>query len=91
MNDRKKLQGLLGPHDCTRLMDAMQRGITRRQMIQLLVAGGMQVTLAGSIASLAGNAHAQTPKKGGRLRVASATFLARRASRSIRSAIVQAT
>ena len=73
MNDRKKLQGLLGPHDCTRLMDAMQRGITRRQMIQLLVAGGMQVTLAGSIASLAGNAHAQTPKKGGRIRVASAT------------------
>ncbi|MBK9608863.1 MAG: ABC transporter substrate-binding protein [Betaproteobacteria bacterium] len=73
MNDSKKLQGLIGSHDSVRLLDALQRGITRRQMIQLLIAGGMQATLAGSIASLAGNAHAQTGRRGGRIRVASAT------------------
>ena len=73
MNDSKKLQGLIGSHDSVRLLDALQRGITRRQMIQMLIAGGMQATLAGSIASLAGNAHAQTGRRGGRIRVASAT------------------
>ena len=31
MNDRKNLQQLIGPHDSMRLMDAMQRGITRRR------------------------------------------------------------
>ena len=73
MNDSKKLQGLIGSHDSVRLLDALQRGITRRQMIQMLIAGGMQATLAGSIASLAGHAHAQTGRRGGRIRVASAT------------------
>ncbi|HEY1391944.1 MAG TPA: ABC transporter substrate-binding protein [Methylibium sp.] len=39
----------------------------------MLMAGGMQVGLAGSLAGVAVSAHAQTPKKGGRLRVAGAT------------------
>jgi peptide/nickel transport system substrate-binding protein len=56
-----------------RLMEAMQRGITRRQMIQMLIAGGMQAALAGSLAGIAGSAYAQTPRKGGRIRVAGAT------------------
>ena len=73
MNDRTTLQQLIGPQDSVRLMDAMQRGITRRQMIQMLIAGGMQATLAGSLATVAGNAHAQTPRRGGRIRVAGAT------------------
>jgi peptide/nickel transport system substrate-binding protein len=73
MNDSKKLQDLIGPNDSMRLMDALQRGITRRQMIQLLIAGGMQATLAGSLAGIAGNAHAQTPRRGGRIRVAGVT------------------
>ena len=67
MKHSKTLQQMIGPNDGLRLMDAMQRGITRRQMIQMLIAGGMQATLAGSIASLAGNAHAQTGKRGGRI------------------------
>ncbi|MEO8133107.1 MAG: ABC transporter substrate-binding protein [Betaproteobacteria bacterium] len=73
MNESKKLQDLIGPQDSMRLMDAMKRGITRRQMIAMLVAGGMQAALAGSIAGIAGSAHAQTPRQGGRLRVAGAT------------------
>src|SRR4030095_7191612 len=39
-------------------------------------AGGMQATLAGGIAGAAMSAHAQTPKKGGRIRVAGATAAA---------------
>src|SRR4051812_36213697 len=73
MNDRTKLSQLIGPNESSAMMDALNRGITRRQMIHLLVAGGMQATLAGSIATMASSAHAQTPKKGGRIRVASAT------------------
>jgi len=73
MNDRTKLQGLIGPRESSMLMETIERGITRRQMIQMLIAGGMQATFAGSIASIAGNAYAQTPKKGGRIRVAAAT------------------
>ena len=38
----------------------------------MLMAGGMQATLAGGIAGAAASAHAQTPRKGGRLRVAGA-------------------
>src|SRR5512144_1893499 len=68
MNDRTKLHELIGPRDSTLLFEAMRRGITRRQMLQLLLAGGMQASLAGSLAGIAGNAYAQTPKKGGRIR-----------------------
>ena len=32
------------------------------------MAGGMQAALAASVATLAGTAHAQTPRKGGRIR-----------------------
>src|SRR6185436_14903633 len=40
----------------------------------MLMAGGMQATLAGGIASLAASAHAaETPKQGGRIKVAGAT------------------
>lgn len=73
MNERKKLQNVIGPQDSMRLMDAMQHGVTRRQMIAMLVAGGMHATLAGSLAGIAINTHAQTPRKGGRIRVAGAT------------------
>ena len=67
---------LVGPDESQRLMGALQRGATRRDVLAMLVAGGMQVTLAGSLASTALSAHAQTPKRGGKLRVAGATAAA---------------
>lgn len=67
MNDPKHLDPLLA---------ALRRGATRRDLLGLLAAGGMQATLAGSLAGAALSAHAQTPKRGGRIRVAGATAAA---------------
>jgi peptide/nickel transport system substrate-binding protein len=72
MNDHDKLSSLTGPEDSTRIMRALQRGASRRDVLAMLVAGGMRATLAGGIAGAAVSAHAQTPRKGGRLRVAGA-------------------
>jgi len=73
MNESTKLQALIGPQESIRVMNAMQRGANRRDILAMLMAGGMQATLAGSIAGLAGSAHAQTPRRGGRIRVAGST------------------
>lgn len=73
MNESKKLQALIGPQESMRVMNAMQGGARRRDVLAMLMAGGMQATLAGSLAGLAGAAHAQTPRRGGRIRVAGAT------------------
>jgi peptide/nickel transport system substrate-binding protein len=72
MSDQKHLQGLIGAEESTRLMGELQRGASRRDVLAMLMAGGMQATLAGSIAAVATSAHAQTPRKGGRIRVAEA-------------------
>ncbi|MFC5523327.1 ABC transporter substrate-binding protein [Polaromonas jejuensis] len=73
MNESKKLQALIGPQESMRMMNAMQRGASRRDVLAMLMAGGMQAALAGSIAGMAGAAHAQTPRRGGRIRVAGHT------------------
>ena len=73
MNESKKLQALIGPQESMRVMNAMQTGAKRRDVLAMLMAGGMQATLAGSLAGIAGVAHAQTPRRGGRIRVAGAT------------------
>jgi len=73
MNERSKLQDLVGPHDSTRMLDALKRGASRRDVLTMLMAGGMQASLAGGLSTLALSAHAATPKKGGRIRVAGAT------------------
>lgn len=73
MNERSKLQDLVGPHDSTRMLDALKRGANRRDVLAMLMAGGMQATLAGGLSTLALSAHAATPKRGGRIRVAGAT------------------
>jgi peptide/nickel transport system substrate-binding protein len=70
MTDRKSIDTLVGPEESQRLFGALQRGATRRDMLAMLMAGGMQATLAGSLATLATTAHAQTPRKGGRITVA---------------------
>lgn len=70
-DDIQKLNPLINAEDSTRVFAALRRGATRRDILTMLAAGGMQATLAGSIATLAGTAHAETPKRGGRITVAS--------------------
>jgi peptide/nickel transport system substrate-binding protein len=72
MNDHKNLNGLIGPEESTRLLGELQRGASRRDVLAMLMAGGMQATLAGTVAMLATTAQAQTPRKGGRIKVAGA-------------------
>jgi peptide/nickel transport system substrate-binding protein len=68
----EQLSGLIGPDESTRILGALQRGASRRDVLAMLMAGGMQATLAGSLAGIATGAHAQTPRKGGRIKVAGA-------------------
>ena len=70
MTDRTSFDPLVGPEESRRLFGALQRGATRRDILAMLTAGGMQAALAGSLATLAGTAQAQTPRKGGRITVA---------------------
>jgi peptide/nickel transport system substrate-binding protein len=76
MTDRKSFDTLVGPEESRRLFGALQRGATRRDMLAMLMAGGMQATLAGGLATTALSVHAQTPKRGGKIRVAGATAAA---------------
>lgn len=70
MNEHKNLNGLIGAEESTRVLTELQRGATRREVLAMLMAGGMQATLAGTVATLATTAHAEAPRKGGRVRVA---------------------
>lgn len=72
----KPLQNIVGPRESVRVMNSLRRGASRRDVLAMLVAGGMQATLAGSLAGMAVTAHAQTPRRGGRIRVAGATAAA---------------
>ncbi|MCO4892710.1 ABC transporter substrate-binding protein [Cupriavidus sp. WGtm5] len=72
-DSRNQLENFVGPGESLRLMDALKRGATRRDVLKMLLAGGMQATLAGGLAGAAVGAHAQTPKRGGRIRVAVGT------------------
>jgi peptide/nickel transport system substrate-binding protein len=73
MSDRQTLDPLVSPEDSGRLFAALQRGASRRDLLAMLAAGGMQATLAAGAAALATTAHAQTPRRGGRITVASAS------------------
>jgi peptide/nickel transport system substrate-binding protein len=73
---RQPLDNLVGPQESQRLLTALQRGATRRDILGLLMAGGMQAGLAGTLATTALSVQAQTPKRGGKLRVAGATAAA---------------
>ena len=70
MADNKQLDGLIGPDESTRILGALKRGASRRDVLAMLMAGGMKGTLASGVAALATTAHAQTPRKGGRITVA---------------------
>ncbi|HEY8976367.1 MAG TPA: ABC transporter substrate-binding protein, partial [Burkholderiaceae bacterium] len=75
-SSNKRFEDLVGPGESLRVMSALKRGASRRDVLAMLMAGGMQVTLAGSLAGMAVSAHAQTPRRGGRIRVAGATAAA---------------
>lgn len=73
MTDRTTFDKLVGPDESRRLFGALQRGASRRDVLAMLMAGGMQATLAAGAATLATTAQAQTPRKGGRITVASSS------------------
>jgi peptide/nickel transport system substrate-binding protein len=60
----------LSPDDRERLVGAMRRGASRRELLGLLASLGIAGSFGGSLIAGAGAALAQTPKKGGRIRVA---------------------
>ena len=76
MSELKSLHHLVGPQESQRLLGALQRGATRRDILGMLMAGGMQATLAGGLATTALSVQAQTPRRGGKIRVAGATAAA---------------
>jgi peptide/nickel transport system substrate-binding protein len=53
-----------------RIVDDLKRGVSRRDVMKTLLAGGMLASTAGGLLTHAGTAFAQTPKKGGKIRVA---------------------
>jgi peptide/nickel transport system substrate-binding protein len=53
-----------------RIVDDLKRGVTRRDVMKTLLAGGMLASTAGGLLTHGGTAFAQTPKKGGKIRVA---------------------
>jgi len=60
----------LGISDRQALDSALRHGASRRDILNLLIGAGMTAALSSGVISGATTAHAQTPKKGGRLRVA---------------------
>jgi peptide/nickel transport system substrate-binding protein len=68
-HSKKSFDSLVGPSESIHMMASLKQGASRRDILKMLVAGGMQATLAGSLATTAFSAHAQTPRRGGRIRV----------------------
>jgi peptide/nickel transport system substrate-binding protein len=52
------------------LTDALRRGTGRRDLMKWLTAAGAGAVMANGLLVRAGTAHAETPKKGGRIKVA---------------------
>lgn len=75
-DSRNEFENLVGPSESLRVMESLKRGASRRDVLKMLMAGGMQATLAGSLAGTAMSVYAQTPRRGGRIRVAAATAAA---------------
>ena len=72
-SSNKSFDKLVGPGESLRVMESLKRGASRRDILAMLMAGGMQATLTGGLAGVAMTAHAQTPRRGGKIRVAAAT------------------
>ncbi len=61
----------LSVRDRETIITGIRRGVSRREVMGWLVAGGATIAAAGSIFSTANKAYAATPKKGGYLKFAS--------------------
>ncbi len=59
--------------DDRRVEDAIRRGATRRDLLRMLMAGGVSLAVGGSVLTRAGRAMADTPVSGGALKVAGIT------------------
>lgn len=71
MTSRSKLTlKALSNSDRTRVLDAVRRGATRRELFSLLAGLGISATMGEALIGAAQKAHADTPKKGGRLKAA---------------------
>ena len=66
----KAFEDFVGPQESLRVIASIGRGASRRDVLSMLMAGGMQAGLAGGLSTMAVAAHAQTPRRGGRIRVA---------------------
>ena len=48
-DSRKEFETLVGPSESLRVMESLKRGASRRDVLKMLMAGGMQAALAGSL------------------------------------------
>lgn len=65
----KKTLGPVTGMEAERVLDAVRRGATRRDVLALLGAGGMAAAAASGVFGAAKQAVAQEPRRGGRIRV----------------------
>src|SRR5258708_23208572 len=63
----------IGPSDMAAIEVSLANGASRRDLMRWLGAAGLSAATAGVIIGDAGRARAQTPKRGGRIKVASQT------------------
>ncbi|MBI1385070.1 MAG: ABC transporter substrate-binding protein [Rhizobiales bacterium] len=71
MFDRdEEFKRLVSRHDQSRIEEAIRRGATRRELLGMLTAAGASLGFAGGMITLAREAVAGTPKKGGSIRFA---------------------
>ena len=80
---------ILDRPDAAFLERALRRGANRRELTRWLIAAGMSLSTAGAVLTRSTRALAETPTKGGRLRVAgfassTTDTLARIPTRSVR-------
>ncbi len=69
-DNRRETLALLSHNEQERLMRAIRGGASRRDLLGMMGALGLGAGLGGSLIGAATTAHAQTPKKGGKIRVA---------------------
>lgn len=48
-DSRNEFESLVGPGESLRVMESLKRGASRREVLKMLLAGGMQATLALSL------------------------------------------
>jgi len=60
----------MNENDSGIILPGAEHGVTRRDAMRTLLAGGMMATTAGGLLTFASPALAETPRKGGRIRVA---------------------